>query len=465
MPTRSPIALLTGLLLAAVALATPSPVYADSPAAYPAVPPPTNPDALGRGVQRTMTLLATSTAKKRNKVRVLFYGQSITEQSWSKAVADDLRRRFPDADLEIENRAIGGFAAQLLVRPAEHDLYPFYPDLLIFHVYGSNNEYEEIIRNVRSRTTAEVLMQTDHVTKWPPEKSDPNGDKGAWWDDLMNRQLLPDIARKYGCGLVDNHTEWLKYLKANNLQPQDLLKDGVHLNDHGNYLMAELVKRYLVHRPDLPNDDWKGLVRDYDVGKDVQWKDGKLRLEFEGNRLELTDAGQPELSAAGYVLITIDGRKPSETPGCYAISRPQPGPWSPRALTRVDHDRPLVAEEWTLTVRDVADDSKTFTFDVSGSKTGPDGNGSSDKPFVSNSGRVKIDPQAWFGNGKLTAGYAIKWKSYLIGNDAWGASDLAPVVAQGLPNGRHVLEMTDRRAAGRVRTVRVYRPPVAAQEP
>jgi hypothetical protein len=44
-----------------------------------------------------MTLLATSTPAKRNRVRILFYGQSITQQDWSKRVADDLRRRFPHA--------------------------------------------------------------------------------------------------------------------------------------------------------------------------------------------------------------------------------------------------------------------------------------------------------------------------------------------------------------------------------
>src|SRR6058998_2348722 len=97
----------------------------------PPFPPPLpakNPAELGVHVQRTMTLLATSTPEHRNHVRILFYGQSITEQQWSKQVAEDLRKRFPNADLEIENRAIGGFASQLLVRPAEHDLYPFYPD-------------------------------------------------------------------------------------------------------------------------------------------------------------------------------------------------------------------------------------------------------------------------------------------------------------------------------------------------
>src|SRR5205807_1786374 len=164
---------------------------------------------LGLHVQRTMTLLATSAPQHHHKVRILFYGQSITEQDWWKQVAADLRQRFPHADLEIENRAIGGFAAQLLIRPAEHDLYPFYPDLLIFHVYGSNQEYEQIIKNARSRTTAEVLMQKDHVTRWPPQVIDEKKDKGAWWDDLMNQHILPEIARKYDCGLVDIRGPWL----------------------------------------------------------------------------------------------------------------------------------------------------------------------------------------------------------------------------------------------------------------
>ena len=101
-----------------------------------------------------MTLLAASTPQHRNTVKILFYGQSITQQTWWRLVAEHLRQQFPHANLIIENRAIGGFASQILVKTAEHDLYPFYPDLVIFHVYGSHIEYENIIKNIRSRTTA-----------------------------------------------------------------------------------------------------------------------------------------------------------------------------------------------------------------------------------------------------------------------------------------------------------------------
>ena len=56
-----------------------------------------------------MMRLATSTPEKRNHVRILFYGQSVTRKPWWEDVAADLRERFPHADLEIENRAIGGY--------------------------------------------------------------------------------------------------------------------------------------------------------------------------------------------------------------------------------------------------------------------------------------------------------------------------------------------------------------------
>ena len=264
-----------------------------------------------------MTLLATSTQERRNTVRILFYGQSITEQEWWKHVVDDLRSRFPSANLIIENRAIGGFASQLLIKPAEHDVYPFYPDLMILHVYGSNGEYEQLIRNTRSRTTAEVLMLTDHLTQWPPAVIDEKKDKGSWWDDFMNRQFLPETARKYGCGLAENRGAWIDYLKANHLEPRALLKDGVHLNDHGNYLMAELVKRYLVYRPELGDSSWRDLVRTVELGagKEPSWNDGVLKLEFEGNRVDLiAEASPPANSARARIAIRIDGKKPSEFP-------------------------------------------------------------------------------------------------------------------------------------------------------
>jgi hypothetical protein len=468
------------VLSLALALAVRAPVAA----AGAAFPPVARADAskLGVGIQRTMAKLAASTPEHRNTVRVLFYGQSITEQTWSNAVADDLRKRFPHANLVIENRAIGGFASQLLVRPAEHDLYPFYPDLLIFHVYGANNTYEEIIKNVRSRTTAEVLMQTDHVSAagWTDNMPDRNGpQKDLWWDWLMNHGLLPEIAKKYGCALVDVRGSWVNYLKSNHLKPQQLLKDGVHLNDHGNFVMAEIVKQYLVHRPELADaPETKAaaeMIQTIDVGKAARWKDGKLELTFEGNRVDVIAA--PD--GAGKAEVRVDGKRPSEIDGCHAITRPAPGPWSPLFLTRVDRgDAPLTdEEEWTLTVKSFdlngapaglafEPDAAAWTFDLTGSRTGPDGSGRDDQPFVSNSKKVRIAPTSWMRNGQVKPPYPIKWRTTLTGTDTVEAKPAKDatieneiVLAQGLSNGKHTLTLT---GEAPIKAIRVYRPPVKA---
>jgi hypothetical protein len=419
-----------------------------------------------------MRLLATSTAEHRNRVRVLFYGQSITEQDWWKQVASDLRARFPHADIKIENRAIGGFASQLLVRSAEHDLYPLYPDLVIFHVYGAHDAYEQIIRETRSRTTAEVLIQTDHVARWPDPTATQQSDVSAWWDQQMNGHFLPATARKYGCGLVDVRAAWLDYLRARDLQPSALLSDDVHLNAHGNDLLAHLVSRYLVYRPDLPPPaDQQQPVRDLAVGRDVRWEQGKLVVEFEGNRVDAIagpGAATKRVDAKAQPLaVAIDGRRPASHPACYYFSRPSPPPWSPLFIKRIDRDAPLVPERWTYRVTAVEPDAKSWSFEVEGSVTGPDGAGESGEPFTSTSGRVRIDPADYFRgfNAPLPRGFTITWSAlpmfvdhYVPPNDGAGQ---ATTLVQGLPNGKHVLTLSAAPGSGDpppIAALRIYRP-------
>jgi hypothetical protein len=64
--------------------------------AQPVFPPPApiaNNANFGANIQRTMGLLASSTPTNRKPVRILFYGQSITEQQWSQDVANDIKKR------------------------------------------------------------------------------------------------------------------------------------------------------------------------------------------------------------------------------------------------------------------------------------------------------------------------------------------------------------------------------------
>ncbi len=438
---------------------------------YPVPAPPADDSHFGQRIQRTMTLLATSTKEHRNPVKILFYGQSITQQKWTNQVADYIKQKFPDADLTIENRAIGGFASQLLVRTSEYDLYPFYPDLLIFNVYGDHTKYEEIIRNVRSRTTAEVLIHSHHVSADADTRPDFADDR---WTAFME-QFIPRTAEKYGCEFMDVHEPWKQYLRTNNLKAKALLTDDVHLNDHGCFVLAEFVKRYLVYRPQFPADPC-AMVTTYIVGKDIDFAAGKLTLEFAGNRIDAISARTGDAEASADVLI--DGRKPSEFPSLYVFTRPTPVLDLWPAIKRFSWEKPPIVEEWTARVFDANNFAATFKFEVIGSKTGPDGFGESGKKFVSNSGRIVIEPNDWhlnqtcsFKKMQLPENFATTWKVVPMFVDSYSppkiedpSREYATVLAQGLSNAKHKLELIAE--AGRtipLKAIRVYRPPFARE--
>lgn len=418
----------------------------------------------GEGIQRTMSLLATSTRENPNSVRILFYGQSITEQSWRNEVEDDLRKRFPHADLTVENRAIGGHSSQLLHRTAEADLYPFYPDLVIFHVYGAHNHYEDIIRRIRERTTSEVLIQTDHVAKNDnaDEPVDPTTPPSQW-NSFMNYNFLPSLNAKYGVGVVNQRDIWKAYLRDTGKPAAALLKDDVHLNDDGCRLMAAIVKSYLVYLPDAPRGNWEKWVRQIPA---PPVKDGALTLEFEGNRIEARFDGPATAE------VQIDGKPVGSNHGVHAFTRTSGylGTNWP-CLLKVDRGpAPPQEEEWTLRLSGADDGYTAFRFELTGSKTGPEGSGSATEKFVSNSGRIQIDPADWnlaycrkvFGK-PLPADFAIQWKSVITGTGhATGPGRV--LLASGLKNGRHTLTLKGLEGGG-VSGFTVSQPPLPEGKP
>lgn len=418
----------------------------------------------GRRIQRALRLMAQSTPSRRHTVKVLFYGQSITEQVWWKEVAQDLHRRFPHANLLIENRAIGGHSSQLLVKTAETDVYPFYPDLLIFHAYGSHIEYENLIRRVRERTTADILIQTDHITRDEhlTEETDPKKlmPDGRVWDAFMNHKFLPEIARKYGCELADVRALWKEYLRDYNLNASQLLSDAVHLNDWGCYLMAQCVKAYLRVDRSFGDREWRGRVVTFIVGKDVHWRRGKLMMEFEGNRVDALCRGNA-------AEVFIDGKPPSRHSSLYTLTRPTPYPGSNwPCILRVQRDAPLLEEEWVLRLTEVSPDGRRFRFVVAGSQTGADGEGSSDQRFVSHSRRVVIEPEDWnleyahrvFGK-RIAAGFEIRWRVVPMFRDSLAEQEGWATLAQGLSGRHHTLEIRGD-ASAPISALRIYCPPL-----
>ncbi|MCZ0901621.1 SGNH/GDSL hydrolase family protein, partial [Microcoleus sp. HI-ES] len=66
------------------------------------------------------------------------------------------------------------------------------------------------------------------------------------------------------------------------------------------------------------------------------------------------------------------------------------------AIIQVSSQKPLIVEDWKAIITEINSDASQFKFDVVGSKTGYDGSGTNDEMFVSNSGRVVIEPRNWW---------------------------------------------------------------------
>jgi hypothetical protein len=455
------------------ALAVTLTLAAAQDAAFPPLKSPGDIAGRGAAIQHTMTLLNSSAVEKKNRVRILFYGQSITEQDWWRAVHRDLIARFPQATLEVENRAIGGHAAQLLEKTAEADLYPWQPDLVIFHVYGAHDSYERIIRRIRERTTAEVLMQTDHpgAKDKLDEPTDAAALKPDQWNPWMNYSFLPATAKKYGCELLPVRDMWKTYLRENNLEPRALLKDDVHLNDHGNFLMAEAVKTGLAYRPSDSPEAWSGLVKEVTL-TEASWKGDALTVNFEGTRVDGIWGGTGGGTAAGgRASLRIDGKAPEEIRQLFTFTRATAftgSNWP--CLLRVQRGpAQLQEEEWTITLANASPDYKSFLFSLTGSKTGPDGVGSAGRKFVSKSGRIVIEPGDWnlqfaqrtFGR-RLPEEFRITFRSL----PQWDTLPLGTgTFVKGLTSGPHTIELSGPgiRRSG-LTGLRIYKPPFPQTE-
>lgn len=389
------------------------------------------------GVARTAWLLTSSSGANPKSVRILVYGQSISEQVWWKDVRDFVKERFPFANITFINKAIGGFSSERLKLMVENDVVSFYPDLVLFHDYGNEADYEKIIQTIRRKTTAEIALQTDHMAGQSQE-----------WHDKHCDVWLPEICKKYGLALIDIRNPWKTYLKENKLGIKDLLVDGVHLNTHGNYLMASIIKKYFSSLNNIPvtNKYEKELV----AGKDFELKGNKIEIPVNGNRVDLvwkTNVG------GGQIVVNIDGKKPSDFNTCYYYTRPaldtngflkKIGQVLGMKLTDKAKE-----EKWAMTITSTDSARQQMQFSLKGSITGEDGTGTSERTFTSNSGKIVIDSTQWFRAKEFAKfpwvkqGDVLKWNVKCMCKD-----EVTPVVSavttvvQGVENRQHRLKLS-----------------------
>jgi hypothetical protein len=439
-------------------------------------------------VARTLEIIRSSTPTNRKVLKVLFYGQSITRSGWHNAVVAHWHEKYPNTVFVVQNRALGGFASQVLVRTTEQDIAAFYPDLIIFHVYGDHRAYEKILRMFRSLTAADVILQTDHGDGLPdapcaeglrlsPHR--PPGCAGVlWihqrlWHDEMSYHKIPAFAKKYGIAVEPQREWWRNYLLQKQMDPQSLLmSDGLHPNEKGNDLIAEFFNRYF----DNLVDHWNGQTEQnvFSIrAVAATHADGMQTVNFDGSRLELI-TNQP---LAEWPSVTIDERSPKDIDGCYQVTRSSPLQSVPDwpALRRVTLLHDHTPEEWTATITNITHDQKLLDFTVRGSVTGDEGSSSSSQKYVSKSGQLSIDGDDWmFESGyelkhiPLQVPAEVRWSvQYICGGKPEiidrgdGMTEYRYVLGAGLTNEKHTatLSLAPNAVAGAVE-FREYKPPL-----
>lgn len=411
-------------------------------------------------IQRTMKALEASTREKPAHIRVLFYGQSIVGQKWHPLVIDELKQRYPTAVFEVRNSAIGGFTSPDLVRTAESDLYPYYPDLLFFHVYGPMDKYEAIVRKVRETTTAEIVLWTSHLSRTECDKKEKI-ERAITEADVRSRAIL-DIANRYGCLFIDLRMKWARMMLDKGYGPDDLLRDGIHMDTKGPGFpaYAKFISEELLRDPGADGDpEPSGTITEIslDDPRVTRVADGSLSLAFEGNRVVVVSDG----SGAGEVGVSLDGRDVASFAGMFYATRPSTFvSWMPM-IKHVDFAPDIlpVEEEWKLTyIEGTKPLGNPIHYRVDGSVTGFDGEGWNTNDFRSVSGRVliaKSDFHTW------QYGYFVKGKEEMKAKDSipgqtitWAVKPLFKnplpsvnkagvhtVVIQNCPNASHVLTL------------------------
>ena len=398
-------------------------------------------------IQRTMKTLEASTAERPAHVRVLFYGQSITAQAWTQTVQKQLEKRYPTAQFEFRNAAIGGYTSEVLIRTADHDLYPWYPDLLFFHVYGPTDKYEEIVRRVRERTSAEIVLWTSHLS------ANEKPDELLKQADARTLKIF-EVADRYHTLKIDLRKKWCDHLVANSLAVTNLLSDSIHLKPAGCDVYAQFIGEELVRVPGAEGDPASSgtITTVASTGPAVKkGADGSLTLTFVGNRVVAVSDGAGAKGAKARVLL--DGKPLDAVKELWAISRPSVGPagiWMP-AVNNIGFEQAPAEEAWTLTcLPDSVPDGKKIHFKVAGSVTGEDGEGWSTERFVSRSGRAVIEPSDWrvawtlgYKKATLPEGFQVTWKAVPMFCRTYepkpaGARTL---LVQGCSNGLHTLTL------------------------
>lgn len=206
----------------------------------------------------------------RNGDRVLFYGDSITEQRYYPvAIETYVRTRFPNLSVKFMNSAVGGARVQgNWTAPVDlslkRDVFPFKPNVVtimlgmndgryqpfdsdIFNTYKAG--YRHIVQSLQAQLPGVkiVLIEPtpwDDVTQAPSYPHNPNGVAGGYNDVLLRySKFVRKLGEQEHLRVVDFNTPLVRLMeeamKINPMLARKIIPGRVHPSPSGELVMAQ----------------------------------------------------------------------------------------------------------------------------------------------------------------------------------------------------------------------------------
>jgi hypothetical protein len=382
-----------------------------------------------------------------------------------------IRERFPNAPQIIYRKHGGpGTPWEYVYAWVRQFVAAEQPDLIFTYTSGTLDGLDKLLTEIRTRTTAEVIVPSLHFRP-PPSAITPENithGMGTPWDSVR------EICEKHGAEFVANREEMAAYLAKTGLDQDALLVDHNHQGMHGRIRIWDNVVRHIAkcdqstytpesrERMVMVASPVKTATEEVSLSGSWSTAGGllsssaagaHLKATFTGNQIDLIGRRTP---GGGSVKVLIDGVPADQAPVFLSdFIKPHLVPADKKGGWRIPHladlGPNLVPQTWTITMT-----SDTGDFRLEGSVAGPDGTGNLAQPFVSRSGQISLDPKNWrqgrverpgqpVDYGVLT-GETFTFDVYrsAVGEVSFkgeSGGQLVEPLVRNLPNGKHTLEL------------------------
>lgn len=207
-------------------------------------------------------LILSSFFPMQKKQRVIFFGDSITQAGvqptgYITKLGELFKQKGVDNNFELIGAGIGGNKIYDLYLRMDDDVLSRNPDVVIIWV-GVNDVWHkrtsgtgtdpDKFEKFYTAVVKKLQQKNIKVSICTPAAIGEKTDFSNELDGDLNKysSIIRNIAQKNNCQLIDLRKAFLQYNLANNSENKDkgiLTTDGVHLNEKGNYLVAEEMMR------------------------------------------------------------------------------------------------------------------------------------------------------------------------------------------------------------------------------